>query len=285
MPCCFCGWDTGISRLARLHYEYQMDGIKKEDFMGKIHSMESFGTVDGPGVRFVVFFEGCPMRCLYCHNPDTWHLEDGQEMSAEEILSRMERNRSFYRTGGITATGGEPMLQIDFLTELFAGAKERGIHTCLDTSGIMFPGCGGTSEEERERLKKVERLLSVTDLVMLDIKHMDAEEHRKLTGQDNEKILAFARYLDEKQIPVWIRHVVVPGITFQREELEALGRFLSTLSNVEKLEVLPYHSMGKVKYDNLGIDYVLKDTPQLTKAEAKSAESIILEAMRQARNV
>lgn len=168
--------------------------------MGKIHSMESFGTVDGPGVRFVVFFEGCPMRCLYCHNPDTWHLEDGQEMSAEEILSRMERNRSFYRTGGITATGGEPMLQIDFLTELFAGAKERGIHTCLDTSGIMFPGCGGTSEEERERLKKVERLLSVTDLVMLDIKHMDAEEHRKLTGQDNEKILAFARYLDEKQI-------------------------------------------------------------------------------------
>ena len=212
--------------------------------MGKIHSMESFGTVDGPGVRFVVFFEGCPMRCLYCHNPDTWHLEDGQEMSAEEILSRMERNRSFYRTGGITATGGE-----------------------------------------RERLKKVDLLLSVTDLVMLDIKHMDAEEHRKLTGQDNEKILAFARYLDEKQIPVWIRHVVVPGITFQREELEALGRFLSTLSNVEKLEVLPYHSMGKVKYDNLGIDYALKDTPQLTKAEAKSAESIILEAMRQARNV
>lgn len=177
------------------------------------------------------------------------------------------------------------MLQIDFLMELFAGAKERGIHTCLDTSGIMFPGCGGTSEEERERLKKVERLLSVTDLVMLDIKHMDAEEHRKLTGQDNEKILAFARYLDEKQIPVWIRHVVVPGITFQREELEALGRFLATLSNVEKLEVLPYHSMGKVKYDNLGIDYALKDTPQLTKAEAKSAESIILEAMRQARNV
>ena len=164
--------------------------------MGKIHSMESFGTVDGPGVRFVVFFEGCPMRCLYCHNPDTWHLEDGKEMSAEEILSRMERNRSFYRTGGITATGGEPMLQIDFLMELFAGAKERGIHTCLDTSGIMFPGGGGTSEEERERLKKVDRLLSVTDLVMLDIKHMDAEEHRKLTGQDNEKILAFARYLD-----------------------------------------------------------------------------------------
>ena len=244
--------------------------------MGKIHSMESFGTVDGPGVRFVVFFEGCPMRCLYCHNPDTWHLEDGQEMSAEEILSRMERNRSFYRTGGITATGGEPMLQIDFLTELFAGAKERGIHTCLDTSGIMFPGCGGTSEEERERLKKVERLLSVTDLVMLDIKHMDAEEHRKLTGQDNEKILAFARYLDEKQIPVWIRHVVVPGITFQREELEALGRFLATLSNVEKVEILPYHTLGIYKWETLGIPYSLSDIRIPDENDLKRASQILL---------
>lgn len=236
--------------------------------MGKIHSIETFGTVDGPGVRFVVFFQGCPMRCQYCHNPDTWQLSDGQEMEAEEILSRMGRNRAFYKTGGITATGGEPMLQPEFLTELFTGAKEQGIHTCLDTSGIMFQG----------RDEQIDRLLAVTDLVMLDIKHIDPEEHRALTGHDNQNILEFARYLDEKKKPVWIRHVVVPGITFNREELTGLGNFLATLSNVEKLEVLPYHALGKVKYDNLGMDYVLKDTPQLTKEQAKEAEQIIRSA-------
>lgn len=236
--------------------------------MGKIHSIETFGTVDGPGVRFVVFFQGCPMRCQYCHNPDTWHMEDGREMEAEEILSRMERNRSFYKTGGITATGGEPMLQLEFLTELFTKAKERGIHTCLDTSGIMFPG----------KPEEIDRLLAVTDLVLLDIKHMESEAHRTLTGHDNANILAFARYLDEKKKPVWIRHVVVPGITFEEEELRKLGGFLATFSNVEKLEVLPYHALGKVKYDNLGMDYVLKDTPQLTKEQAKQAEQLIREA-------
>ena len=239
--------------------------------MGKIHSLESFGTVDGPGVRFVVFFQGCPMRCQYCHNPDTWNIEDGEEMSAEEIITRFERNRSFYQTGGITATGGEPMLQLDFLTELFTKAKEKGIHTCLDTSGIIFP----ENNPETAKLKQIEDLMSVTDLVMLDIKHIKDEEHQKLTGQSNRNILAFARYLDSIGKPVWIRHVVVPGITFDREELTELGKFLKTLHNVEKLEVLPYHSMGKVKYDNLGMDYILKDTPQLTKAEAKEAEEII----------
>lgn len=240
--------------------------------MGKIHSIETFGTVDGPGVRFVVFFQGCPMRCQYCHNPDTWHLEDGQEMNTDEILSRMERNSSFYRTGGITATGGEPMLQIEFLTALFTEAKERGIHTCLDTSGIMF-------RNDAEQMAKVERLLAVTDLVMLDIKHIESDAHKNLTGHDNENILAFARHLDQIGKPVWIRHVVVPGITFEEQELTGLGKFLATLSNVEKLEVLPYHAMGKVKYDNLGIDYILKDTPQLTKVQAKEAEAIIRAAM------
>mgnify|MGYP003156603652 CR=1 FL=1 len=246
--------------------------------MGKIHSLETFGTVDGPGVRFVVFFQGCPMRCQYCHNPDTWKIEDGEEM-----------------TGGITATGGEPMLQLDFLTELFTKAKEKGIHTCLDTSGIMFPkkhtGTDQISEREisltgisenmaSDRMEKTEQLMSVTDLVMLDIKHINDEEHQKLTGQSNSNILAFARYLDSIGKPVWIRHVVVPGITFDEKELTELGLFLKTLHNVEKLEVLPYHSMGKVKYDNLGMDYVLKDTPQLTKAEAKEAENMIRAAMK-----
>ena len=264
--------------------------------MGKIHSLETFGTVDGPGVRFVVFFQGCPKRCQYCHNPDTWKIEDGEEMTADEIIDRFERNRSFYQTGGITATGGEPMLQLDFLTELFTKAKEKGIHTCLDTSGIMFPkkhtGTDQNSEREisltgisenmaSDRMEKIEQLMSVTDLVMLDIKHINDEEHQKLTGQSNSNILAFAKYLDSIGKPVWIRHVVVPGITFNEKELTELGLFLKTLRNVEKLEVLPYHSMGKVKYDNLGMDYVLKDTPQLTKAEAKEAEHIIRAAMEQ----
>ena len=175
-------------------------------------------------------------------------------------------------------------------------AKEKGIHTCLDTSGIMFPkkhtGTDQISEREisltgisenmaSDRMEKIEQLMSVTDLVMLDIKHINDEEHQKLTGQPNSNILAFAKYLDSIGKPVWIRHVVVPGITFDEKELMELGLFLKTLRNVEKLEVLPYHSMGKVKYDNLGMDYVLKDTPQLTKAEAKEAEHIIRAAMEQ----
>ena len=245
--------------------------------MGRIHSIETFGTVDGPGIRFVVFFQGCPMRCQYCHNPDTWDASDGQEMNVEDILARMERNRAFYRTGGITATGGEPMFQMEFLTELFAKAKERGIHTCLDTSGILFPE-HGLCAKQAEAMVRISQLMEVTDLVMLDIKHIDDTAHRKLTGHSNQPILEFARYLDAIGKPVWIRHVVVPGITFNKEALAGLGRFLSTLSNVERLEVLPYHAMGKVKYESLGMDYILKDTPQLTKAEAREAEEIIRSA-------
>ena len=244
--------------------------------MGRIHSVETFGTVDGPGVRFVVFFQGCPMRCQYCHNPDTWRADAGEEMSADELLSRFERNRSFYKTGGITATGGEPMMQTEFLTELFIKAKERGIHTCLDTSGILFPGTSAMAKaSDQGRLAQIDALLAVTDLVMLDIKHMEAKAHQSLTGHGNENVLAFAKYLDEKKKDVWIRHVVVPGITFDETELTELGRFLTTLSNVEKLEVLPYHALGSIKYERLGMDYVLKDTPQLTREQAKEAERII----------
>ena len=171
---------------------------------------------------------------------------------------------------GITATGGEPMLQIDFLTELFTKAKQNGIHTALDTCGILF---------DPDHTEKVEKLMAVTDLVLLDIKHMFDEEHKKLTGHSNARVFAFAEYLKKIGKPVWIRHVVVPGITFQREELLALGRYLKTLTNMEKLEVLPYHSMGKVKYDSLGIEYPLLGTPQLSKAEAAQAEAIIREGM------
>lgn len=247
---------------------------------GYIHSLESFGTVDGPGVRFVVFFQGCPMRCRYCHNPDTWNLQDGTPMEAEEIIQRMERNIGYYRTGGLTATGGEPMFQLPFLIELFSLAKQRGIHTCLDTSGIIFPGKKVAGEKERQCLEQIEQLLSVTDLILLDIKELEPEAHKALTGQPNDHILDFADYLNEKKKPVWIRHVVVPGITFQKEKLQQFGAYIKKLSNVEKLEVLPYHAMGKVKYDNLGIPYPLENTPQLLKEEVKQAEAWIEEGKR-----
>ena len=212
--------------------------------IGRIHSIESFGTVYGPGVRFVVFFQGCPMRCAYCHNPDTWELDDGTQYSAEEIINSLLRNKEFYTTGGLTATGGEPLMQMDFLTELFTLAKRNGVHTTLDPAGIGF------TEAKRAQFDK---LMAVTDLVMLDIKHIDTRAHKQLTGVGNEHSLAFAQYLKEIGKPMWVRHVVVPGITFDKDQLTSLGGYLKTLTNMEKLEVLPYHSLGKVKYENLGI--------------------------------
>lgn len=237
---------------------------------GYIHSIESFGTVDGPGIRYVVFFQGCPMRCLYCHNPDTWQPKIGQKKSVDEILKKYESYRPFLKKGGLTATGGEPMLQLDFLIALFTEAKKRKIHTCLDTSGVLF------SKENKQYLKKVDELLAVTDLIMLDIKHMDEEEHKKLTGHSNKNILEFARYLDEKQIPMWIRHVIVPGITFQKGPLKQLSDFLAELHNIKALDVLPYHDLGKEKYKKLSMEYPLEDTEPLRKEDAVMARNFIL---------
>jgi pyruvate formate lyase activating enzyme len=239
--------------------------------IGHIHSTESFGTVDGPGVRFVVFFQGCPMRCLYCHNPDTWAFDGGKEMTAEEILTEYDSYKEFLKSGGITCTGGEPMAQPEFLAELFAKAKEKGIHTCLDTSGIMF---------NPENTSKTDEILKNTDLVMLDIKHIDDEEHKKLTGQSNKNILAFAEYICEKNVQLWVRHVVVPGITYNEDELFRLGEYLSGLKMLKALDVLPYHDMGKVKYENLGIEYPLKDVQPLEKSEAIKAKEIIMNGIR-----
>lgn len=239
---------------------------------GTIHSIETFGTVDGPGIRFVVFFEGCPMRCLYCHNPDTWVPKAGEKKSAEGIIRRMVRNIEFYRSGGITATGGEPLMQLDFLIELFELAKENGVHTCLDTSGVTF-------HESPDYLEKIDRLLAVTDLVMLDLKHMDDAKHKELTGHTNKNILAFAKYLESKGVPLRVRHVIVPGYTDNEEELAALGRFLKDFKNLEKVEALPYHTLGKAKYENLGIPYPLGDTPALTSKDAKAALAIIKQNM------
>ena len=239
---------------------------------GFIHSTESFGTVDGPGVRFVVFLQGCPMRCQYCHNPDTWKMNTGALRSAQSLILEYERNKAFYSRGGITVTGGEALMQIDFLLELFALAKEKGIHTCLDTSGITYrPG-------ESSYNQKLDKLMTLTDLVMLDIKHMDPEAHKTLTGHDNGGILAFARYLAEKNVPVWIRHVVVPGITDDPVQLSKLGAFLGQLPNVKALDVLPYHIMGVSKYKELDIPYPLEGVEPATQKQAKDAKQIILAA-------
>ncbi len=246
--------------------------------LGRIHSTESFGTVDGPGLRFVLFLQGCPMRCLYCHNPDTWKLSGGREMSADEVLEEYKKNSVFYKNGGITVTGGEPLLQIDFLLELFSKAKEEGIHTCLDTSGITY------DPENREYTQKLDSLMSLTDLVMLDIKHIDAESHKTLTGHSNENILAFARYLDSKNIPMWIRHVIVEGYTDKDEDLFRLGEFIGTLRNAKALDVLPYHTMGVSKYKELGIKYRLEGVPSLSKADAAKAKQKILLGIKTTRN-
>ena len=234
--------------------------------LGYIHSFETFGSVDGPGVRFVVFVSGCPMRCKYCHNPDTWKMGT-DSYSPEEVISRALKYKSYWGAdGGITLSGGEPMMQTEFVTELFSLAKKKGINTCLDTSGTVF---------DETDTKKTDKLLEVCDLVMLDIKHIDNGEHKKLCGRENTNILAFAKYLDKKNVPVWIRHVVVPGITLDEKYLFKLGEFLAPLSNIKKIETLPYHSMGKYKYEKLGIDYVLKDTPDATREQAQWARDII----------
>ena len=244
---------------------------------GQIHSIESFGTVDGPGIRMVVFTKGCPMRCQYCHNPDTWSLHGGTAMTVSEILDQYEASRPFYRGGGITVTGGEPLLQMEFVTELFEEACRRDIHTCLDTSGVTFRA------SDQAYLEQLDRLLASTRLVMLDLKQIDDEKHRALTGHSNRNILQFAEYLDQKQVPMWIRHVVVPGLTDSEKDLYHLGRFIGTLKYAKALEVLPYHDMGKVKYKNLGILYPLEDVPPMSREEAVGAKKIILHGIKDRR--
>lgn len=246
--------------------------------IGYIHSIETFGTVDGPGVRYVVFLQGCPMRCKYCHNPDTWLPENYSKTStADDILNDYERYIPFLKNGGITVTGGEPMMQLEFVIELFKKAKAKNIHTCLDTSGVTF------NPRSEENITKVNELLKYTDLVMLDIKHIDPVEHLELTKQKNDNILEFARHLSHLNKDIWIRHVVVPGITLNEKYLYKLGEFIATLSTVKALDVLPYHTMGEVKYDNLNIPYPLKGVEGATKEQASIAREIILKGFSNAR--
>lgn len=244
---------------------------------GRIHSLESFGTVDGPGTRLVVFVQGCPMRCAYCHNPDTWDVNAGTMMETTYIIEQYERNKPFYKNGGITVTGGEPLLQQEFLIELFTLAKEKGIHTCIDTSGIAF------CPEDAAKMEIMDRLMQVTDLVMLDIKHIDPELHLKLTAQPNTNILKFAAYLNEKNVDMWIRHVVVPGITDDEHYLFELGYFIGQFQNLKALDALPYHVMGKAKYDKLGMKYRLEGVPAMDKKVLVEKKQYILDGIKKRR--
>ncbi len=239
--------------------------------LGNIHSIESFGTVDGPGLRFVIFFQGCPMRCAYCHNPDTWGYDSPLKMTTDELLEQFNKNKAFYRDGGITVTGGEPLLQIDFIIELFKKARAENIHTCIDTSGITF---------SKQTKDKFDELIKYTSLVMLDIKHIDDIEHQHLCLQSNKNILAFARYLSDNQVETWIRHVVVPTITDNKDYLFKLGQFIGSLSSVTALDVLPYHTMGVQKYHQLNIPYRLEGIKELSKDEAKIAKQVILDGIK-----
>jgi len=238
---------------------------------GFIHSVESCGTVDGPGLRYVVFTQGCLLRCQFCHNPDTWGIGQGKEMSVEEIINDLKSYLPFIRAskGGITVSGGEPLLQLDFLIALFKECKKLGIHTTIDSSG----GCYSNEPTFQEKLAT---LLEYTDLILLDLKQIDSKKHRKLTGKPNEHILEFATYLSNKGIPVWIRHVLVPGITDSPEDLKNLRTFIDTLENVKKVEILPYHKLGVYKWQTLGLKYPLEHVEPPTEDVVTMATDILV---------
>lgn len=236
---------------------------------GFIHSTESFGSVDGPGVRFVIFVSGCPMRCQFCHNPDTWDMQVGQKRSADDLLSQALRYKSYWGTeGGITVSGGEPLMQMEFLIELFRKAKEKGIHTTIDTSGAPFT-------REEPFFGKFNELMRYTDLLLVDVKHIDEEQHKILTGRTNMNILDMARYLSETGKPVWIRHVLVPERNDDDVYLEKLYDFISKLKNVQKVEVLPYHTFGECKWKELGYDYPLAGIDPPSKERVANANRIL----------
>ena len=251
--------------------EYDTENMERADGkpLARVHSIESFGSVDGPGIRFIVFLKGCTMRCRYCHNPDTCDRHSDSLMTSDELLAKAVRFRSYWGTkGGITVSGGEALLQIDFLIEFFRMAKAQGINTCLDTSAQPFRRTGVFFEKFKE-------LMKYTDLLLFDIKHIDSDEHKKLTGWPNDNILDCARYLSEIGKPIWIRHVLVPTITDNDEYLHRLRAFIASLDNVEKIEVLPYHTLGIYKWENLHIPYTLKGIPEPTPEQVQHAQQIL----------
>lgn len=245
-----------------------MDNIK-----GRIHSLESFGSVDGPGIRYVVFVQGCNMRCKFCHNPDTWDLnsETAMEMTADEILEKALRFRPYWKKGGgITVSGGEPLLQMDFMLDLFRKAKAEDINTCIDTAGQPFT-------REEPYFSKFNELMKFTDLLMVDIKVIDPEDHLRLTGVTPDNIVDMLKYLDEIGKPVWIRHVLVPGKEYSDndDKLKRVRNFIDSLSNIERIEVLPYHTFGQYKWESMGLRYPLEGVEPPTSERVKNAERIL----------
>ncbi len=241
---------------------------------GRIHSVETCGTVDGPGLRYIIFTQGCPLRCQFCHNPDTWKVGDGNIVSVNELVEDILTYLPFFQAsgGGVTVSGGEPLLQSKFLIALFKELKKHDIHTAIDTSGGHFV-------KSPSFLKMLDELLELTDLVLLDLKQINPERHKVLTGMSNEHILEFAKYLKEKQIPVWIRHVLVPERTDFDEDLYQLANFIKSLTNVEKVEVLPYHKLGVYKWETLGLDYQLEGIEPPTAERVENAERILCNAI------
>lgn len=231
----------------------------------RIHSFESFGTVDGPGIRFVIFMQGCPLKCKYCHNRDTWDTLGGTEYSLDDIIQNIMRSKPYMdnSNGGVTVSGGEPLLQVEFVTELFKKLKSMNIHTALDTSGSL------------PVTEKIRELLKYTDLVLLDIKHIDNEKCIKLTGLPNTNTLNFAKYLSDNNIPMWIRQVLVPGFTDDENDLKQLKKFIDTLQPVEKVEILPYHDLGKFKWKELGVKYELENIKPPTQEQIAKAKEIL----------
>ena len=246
--------------------------MSDKNAMALVHSTESFGSVDGPGVRFIIFLQGCPLRCQFCHNPDTWKMteETGAVWkSADELLNQALRYRPYWKNGGgITVSGGEPLLQIDFLLEFFKKAKEKGIHTVIDTAGGPFT-------REEPFFSKFQELMKYTDLLLVDIKHIDTECHKVLTGHSNENILDMIRYLSDIKKPIWIRHVLVPERSDKDEYLTRLADFIHSLNNVEKVEILPYHTMGIYKWKELGLEYPLEGIEPPTKERVENAKKIL----------
>ena len=239
------------------------------EVIGRVNSLESFGSVDGPGVRYIVFLKGCHMRCKYCHNPETWGMEGGMEMTPSQVMEKAIRFKAYWKNGGgITVSGGEALLQMDFIIELFKLAKAKGINTCIDTSGNPF-------SLDPEYLKKFDELMNLTDTFLLDIKIIDDEKHKELTGWTNKNILELAKYLSDNNKDMWIRNVLVPGVTDDKEDLEGLRDFVASLKTVKRFEVLPYHTLGVVKYEELGIKYELEGVLPPTKEEIKRANDIL----------